>query len=238
MLKAVFNFFADLREDQIKKQVDYYARKSRDSDIYSDDELIEQIDRNKLVLTGSVKRILRSIGNRKEFHFTDIDAETYILPVFNHLKRNVENGDMDCYIGIYEAITEGGIVKAGDFLDLVNKFDLPDGGETVSRKSVRTIPVPVETVFNDTPYDRFRRKLAEKLPVMTPSTPVVYEEEETDHLLSLHRAFILAIGYAGDCRPHVKREKPTTYNEVAQERDEAEERRNNRNDYYRGNRKP
>jgi hypothetical protein len=234
VLRAIYNFFASVRQQKMQAQPDYYAELSRRCDNYKNDELVATIPQEKPVSIKDVKRIYDSVRRRSEYRCSNNDYNTYVAPVFYDLISKVQRLEMECHVNTYETVTEGGIVRAGDLLSLIEGHDLPDGGDKVVAHSVESVPVPVENVFDKGALGEFQKKMNEKYPLRTPSTEVFYEKIKTDVLLNLKRGMIIAVGFADSQEDFIKEERIPTFRETRMQRNILRQNRRSGR-MYRGN---
>lgn len=202
-----------------------YRQESRKLDKYSNQELIDTMDRDKIVSVADIRKILRQLSARKEFNFNDNDSDYYVGPVFNHLLHRINRNEfedyIECFIRLEEDLKEHARIRVGDLLDVLADFELP-GGEDDAPKARETVAVAIDHDFDESTWlGRLQKRMNDTAPLRTPSVPVRYEDREMDQPLNIKRPFVLAIGFAAlykDQTRAVEAEEIPTFRDTFMER--------------------
>ena len=231
MLKAVFKFIAEAREEKLKAQTDYYANKSKELDALSKNDIRSKIQREKLVQLKEVDKIIKSLSHRTSFRCTPIDYKLHIQPIFNDITNCIKKHAIDCHVKPYENIMDG-YVKVGDLIDLIddNHF-VPDKTGIDSAKSIESIPVLEEPEYSKGKLGEFQKYMHKNYPLATASAKVRYEEHETDTDLNLKRPLIISLLYSEDGHDTVRNDSIPLYADTELERSEYDEARSRKHSY-------
>lgn len=225
MLKAFFNFLAEVREDRLRSQTDFYAHKSKELDSLSKNDLRARIQLDKLVQLNEVEKVFKSLSCRSEYSHSSVDFKMHIEPIFIDITNCVKRQSIECYVRPYESIMDG-YIKAGDLIDIIdNNHIIPDKSGLDNAKSIESTPVLEEPEYSKGTLGEIQKYMHKNYPIATPSAKVRYEETETDKDLDLKRPLILALFYSQDGREHVKNESIPLYSDTTLERSKYDERR-------------
>lgn len=237
-LKSVFNFVVEAHRERAERYRDW-RHESRRLDRYDTAELIKTMDHNRWIKLGDVMTILDGVRARTEYRFNDNDWDQYVAPVFNQIKHACERTHIECRLDVLEHVLPDGRVRVGDALDILANFTLP-AGRPKDPAARQTIAIPTGDTAHDTSkwHGRLLQRLADALPLRTPSSDVQFTDTAEDHQLNIHRPLVIAIGLAAKLRDQTKNielaEIPTLRETQMERRLQAQKPKEAR--YYRGQR--
>ncbi len=235
-LSKVFRFYAEIQNERRERHRDF-LKEARQLDQFDNDHLAESMDGDAYIKLEDVLYILRRLSAAQEYRFSSYDRQEFISPVLGALQQGIMSGEINCHIGLDEDLIEGCRVRAGDLLDILDRFELPDGAAN-NPKASENVDVPVDAEFDDSALGRLRHKFSRTFPLRTPSVEVREERQETEQPLNIRRPLILAIGLAVLHREQsnaIEAEGIPTYKDTRQERKAREQKRKQAR-YYRGTR--
>lgn len=215
-----------------------FLKESHKLDKFSDQELAETIPGDAYVRISDVAMIMNRLSSRKEYRHAEQENDVFVQGLFKRLDQDIRNNAIPCRVLVEEEFQSEGRVPAAALLELVERMQLPDGGDQRAIKAKEDVFVADDPVFKE---GDFRKKLTEQFPMRTPSTKGKIETREADHWLNIKRPMIMAIGLAAKYREQgrsIEKAEIPLYSETRNERAAFEQKRAEarRARTYRGNR--